>query len=755
LAAAGRRASPGGDDGKGTSAAAAPARPTTLRVFVTVNEQPRNGVTVRVRAVDDLDVRATGVTDAEGVCTFPATDLRGVDVDAWGEGLCPATPSPSELEWDTNVVRFELRPGREVVGRVIDAATGAPIAGASVRAEDAEVGPTDAHGRFRVSGVAPGSVTSLVADHRDYASAYAAVRPGPTEVAEPPVELALTRARTIVGVVRDPERRPVPSAHVHVRATGAWEKWRSPDEDTPLTRAQEEELVRDLVARAHLRASRHVQPAAADGSFRLKVPPDAARIVVWAKHPDFGPSRTMETGPDVATDPVELRLRRAARLEVRVSGPGGRPEGAHIRLLQGADLDVGLGPVAVFDLASDDPAWVLVTASGLRAAVRRVVPAADTTTHVNVTLEEGGVVEGVVIDEAGSPVGEADVFAGDVALDEQLLRDRPWIRAPDHTVGNTRTTAEGRFRLTGLLDRECYVGASTRDRASWSRAPVRVRPGSPPIRITVYRRASVTARFVGEDGAPVLTTLWCEVYAGTRRIDVKRADDADVVEFPAIDEGDATLVASAKGHAWVRRTFVVRGTVPVDLGTIVLRPGARYAGTVVDRRGVPVADTRVDPPMGGPGGDNADVHGRFVLEDFPPPPFDLELDGDDILSARVRITEVPADGLRLVVTRRGRVRGQVVDADGAPAVERLFYLRRVGADAAAEEKADPDVDHDDPWQSVVSGPDGRFDHPVEPGTWAVRVDDDEAETSPTLQIFTAADGEVRDLTIRWPAAAPR
>ncbi len=722
-----------------------------------MGDQPRAGVTVRVRTLDTQDVRATGVTDAEGVCAFPATDLREVDVDAWGEGLCPETSSPSELEWDTNVVRFELRPGREVVGRVIDAATGGPVSGARIWVSGC-VGATDVHGRFRISGVAPGEMTVILADALTYTGRAVCLRAAPPDATEPPLEIALSRAPQFVGIVRDPEGWPVPFAEVHLRSEPRL-PFRLPDDATPLTPAAETALARDLVAAWEGMRADVVRRAREDGTFTHE-PKGAieagATVRLRAAMDGFGRSRWVSREVGAAGAPIELRLRRPARVEVEVVGPDGPCPRATIYWMQGDDCGRQRGATTAFDNLSDEPVWIVATNFQLQPAVRRVVPTADTTTRVSIALEEGGVIEGVVVDESGAPLEMAGVFAGDATRDADLLRSGAWIRSPRSPVGDRdRTNADGRFRLPGLDARECYVVATAREGTLWSRAPVRVVPGGPPVRITVYRRATVTGRFVTADGVPARNPPACEVAVGTRRMDAKRADAAGVVVFPAIDDGDATLVAFAEGFAWMHRTFVVRGTDPVDLGTIVLRPGARFAGTVVDRRGVPVANAIVGSPLCGTAEDQADVHGRFLLEDFPPPPFELELDGDDVLTTRIRVTEVLPTGLRLVVTRRGRARGLVLDADGTPAAERLFYLRRVGADAAAEEKADPDVDHDDPWQSVVSGPDGRFEHPVEPGTWAVRTDDDEAETSPALQTFTITDGEIRDVKIVWPADAPK
>lgn len=759
LAAAGRRTST--RDADRPAGAAAAARPTTLRVFVTVNDLPRAGVTVRVRRWNTLEVLATKETDAEGACEFPSTDLQVVEVEAWAAGLCPCGAGNTELERDTNVVRLDMRPGREVVGRVIDAASGAPVAGASVLVNEVEIGPTAADGRFRLSGVEPGVATEVTADHVGFAPRTIRVRAAPPDVAEPPLELALERCAVITGIVRDPDGHPVPFALVGLAADDPTGRLPSPTDDAPLSVQEETALARRI---GDWDAGVDETRTADDGSFSLEVPTGRSTVWLLAVERGYGPSRVAQVDVPNAMRPVVLRLRPTAGLQIEVVGPRGPCTSASVQLLQAWLLHADVGADVTFDDLSDEPAWLYVSTRRLRPVLRRVVPVPGATTRVTVSLDEGRSVEGQVVDESGAPLADAHVFGGDTEQ-HALLPASPGQRvAYSRFPLYAATNSDGRFRLTGLGDGACFLGASARDEHLWSRSPVRAVPGSSPVRIVVSRRPSVRARFVTATGARFADDISAKVRiqgsATTIAARAGRDESEPCLEFSRIDDGNAVLVAYTPGHAWVTRAFVVRGNTDIDLGTITFQPGTRVVGRVTDRGGRPVDDCHIISTacryaFALDTSDTSDVHGRFALDDFPPPPFDLELYGEHILSARVRIAEVPADGLRLVVTRRGRVRGQVVDADGAPAVERLFYLRRVGADAAAEEKADPDTEHDDPWQAVVSGPDGRFEHPVEPGTWAVRTDDDEAEASPALQTFTITDGETRDVRIVWPAGAPK
>ncbi|MFO0931875.1 MAG: carboxypeptidase regulatory-like domain-containing protein [Planctomycetota bacterium] len=754
LAAAGRRTST--RDADRPAGAAAAARPTTLRVFVTVNDVPRAGVTVRVRRWNSLDVLATKETDAQGACEFPSTDLRVVEVEAWAAGLCPCGAGNTELERDTNVVRLEMRPGREVVGRVIDAASGAPVAGASVLVNEVEIGPTDADGRFRLSGVEPGVATEIVADHVGFFERTLRVRAAPPDVVEPPLELALERCTVISGIVRDADGNVAADARVYVTGGEPGARLRSVIDASPRTQEEDVALARDVAA--YSPPDSESTRTAADGSFSHPLPPGRSTAWVRAVKDGFGPSPVTRVDVASAARPIELRLQRAARLEIEVVGPGGPCDGAFSQLVQAGSKFATRGALASFDNLSDEPAWLLVGSDGLRSVVRRIVPVAGTTTRVTVSLDAGRMIEGLVVDEGGQAVAAASVIAAPASdFDDSIPKRRWWTHFWDRDrpgVREARTDPEGRFRFSGLDATARWLDVWTPDRGRALDQPLRVLAGAPPVRIVVTPRASVLAQVLTTDGAVPEGTVHAELLLDGDSIERGHFRHGSV-EFRGLDRGEVALLVHADGWAWAWRRTSVRGAETVDLGTVRLERGRRIPGTVVDRRGAPIPEARVDAADCLWGSDTSDVHGRFLLEDFPPPPFDLQVGGMEFLRALIRVTEVPAGGLRLVVTRRGRVRGQVVDADGTPAVERLFYLRRVGADAAAEEKTDPDVDHDDPWQAVVSGPDGRFEHPVEPGTWAVRTDDDEAETSPALQTFTITDGETRDVKIVWPADAPK
>src|SRR5688572_30679091 len=106
-------------------------------------------------------------TDADGAATFPGVARDSV-VEVRAEGF---RVDVEERLGDT--VSIHLGRGVPFDGRVLDARSGAPIAGASVVVRDwvdeLEFGPTDAEGRFHVTGVMDDQGTTV----RGRASGYA------------------------------------------------------------------------------------------------------------------------------------------------------------------------------------------------------------------------------------------------------------------------------------------------------------------------------------------------------------------------------------------------------------------------------------------------------------------------------------------------------------------------------------------------------------------------------------------------------
>ncbi len=104
---------------------------------------------------------------------------------------------------------------------------------------------------------------------------------------------------------------------------------------------------------------------------------------------------------------------------------------------------------------------------------------------------------------------------------------------------------------------------------------------------------------------------------------------------------------------------------PVDVGTVVLVPGATIAGRIVDADGEPVAEATIRAI---PGGHRAisDEGGRFELADLRPGEIlDLRVDLEGFARRRLAGVAAPTlEPLAIVLERAGEVAGRVADING-------------------------------------------------------------------------------------------
>ncbi|HEY5925942.1 MAG TPA: carboxypeptidase regulatory-like domain-containing protein [Kofleriaceae bacterium] len=180
-------------------------------------------------------------TDASGVATFEGVTLVAHTIWVGADGFAEQTDTvdPMHVAGTSLTFRVELAPGVTVRGRVVDAETGRPIAGAAIegvagdhrerarRGDDkARLGNappyamevrgvgvrSDAEGRFRI-GVTRGAWT-IVASHASYATTG-----GFLVVNDAPLELQLSMSKGVVirGVVVAENDTPVPGAEVEAR----------------------------------------------------------------------------------------------------------------------------------------------------------------------------------------------------------------------------------------------------------------------------------------------------------------------------------------------------------------------------------------------------------------------------------------------------------------------------------------------------------------------------------------------------------
>ncbi len=183
------------------------------------------------------------------------------------------------------------------------------------------------------------------------------------------------------------------------------------------------------------------------GAYRLSVPPGTYQLEVRPPHGPFIPQRQELTLSTNTTQNVILET--GVTLSGQVSGSDGQPPSwvyLSVRNDAGQEIsfawtDTGrysLGvPVGTYRIDVDNDDF-------LDKMVEGVAITQDTV--LNITLDSGVLLEGIVVDDAGQPVPDAQVCA-------RLPTERPW----EHTC--SETDSEGRFQLS--IAPEVYVVTAT------------------------------------------------------------------------------------------------------------------------------------------------------------------------------------------------------------------------------------------------------------------------------------------------------
>ena len=477
----------------------------------------------------------------------------------------------------------------------------------------------------------------------------------------------------------------------------------------------------------------------ADGTYRLDTLSDGVAYFVEAHADGRAPFGRVATTRGVS--PLDFTLVAAGRVEGRVLDARTQQPvaGAEVLLLTGL-VGAGTAPASVvadaggrfvFEHALPGPVLLLDATApgyapgrvGFDAKAPKTVVAGETLV-VDVALSAGGVVRGSVRGEDGRPVAWASVvaylphgrFEGEVAA---------------------LTDASGAYRLEGLRAETWELTVTAPGYAppvADEEVRVGVADGGPDVvRDLVLRRgASVVGRVTtpsGEaaGGVPVAVRASDPRRAGGRVRDLVAVTastgayriagappDVDLVVVATSDAGVPTASPPFRAPAGETKT--------VDL---VLRPGAKLIGRVVDAGGRPVARARVrfghvEPDeVGrlsssfradeylGPRTFVSDAGGGFVCDDVPPGATILRVDADGFAPWFRRDLTVPPEGdltgVTATLSGSKSVSGRVVSAEtGAPLAGAWVYA--VARDAQGER----DDGRVQPLVSAETGADGRY-----------------------------------------------
>lgn len=222
-------------------------------------------------------------------------------------------------------------------------------------------------------------------------------------------------------------------------------------------------------------------------------------------------------------------------------------------------------------------------------------------------------VEGIVVDEAGKPVADAQIY---------YIAEGHSLHEP------VRSDAQGKFSLAKLPP-SITVPVKARTATAVADQSV-VKPGdmSEPLRLVLSEKNAFTIRGQVVDGnsqplngaaVTLIATWWIGDSGYGMSLDQRSTDAQGRFEFTGLWAGDRYQIGMEKEAFGKYETADLRGESgrQHDLGTVVLRSAqAAVAGLVIDSAGTPLAGVRVFNAGDGPARTTAqtDASGRFRLE---------------------------------------------------------------------------------------------------------------------------------------------
>jgi len=198
----------------------------TLRGTVTDADTGATLASVSISANDFI-----ASTDENGVYQFSNSPAGSYTVSASLPGYMPATASVEVVAGQTTIQDFALSPTGNLQGTVTDAATGAPLAGVSISANEFTAS-TDENGVYQFADIPPGTYTVL-AQLEGYGPATAPVdvAAGVITIQNFSLELQAVEAGPLVSVSRPPadfSRWQSAPRRASRRASTTWSRSRFP-----------------------------------------------------------------------------------------------------------------------------------------------------------------------------------------------------------------------------------------------------------------------------------------------------------------------------------------------------------------------------------------------------------------------------------------------------------------------------------------------------------------------------------------------
>ncbi|WP_141324704.1 carboxypeptidase regulatory-like domain-containing protein [Myxococcus sp. AB025B] len=620
----------------------------------------------------DTPVVVRVTTDADGA--FEVHNLPEGTVALWAVGAKGAALA-TEVKTGAEDVELVLEPSVVFAGRVVDEAL-RPVAGSKLTLFHTAHSrffqtTSNSDGRFTL-GPLPASTYGLqVDDDQRVGPCMRAISPDELEAED----IVLHRPRNIVGQVLLDEQ---PVAHVHVEVV-----------DTRVTAETD-----------------------ARGRFVLEgLPP--GDYVLKARHGQHQGQAETTLDEEQTEAEVTVRLGTLVRVTGVVRDTSGQPiEGATVlansRGTVYTDTEAVTGADGRFELeeATLGTHHFTVSAKGFLPTETTEVEVTHRTPPVELTMERAFVIEGIVVDAAGTPLPDITLSAmkwlrqpkgrrdgkphdlehGDP---DALFADGPVIDALTDDAGRfvLNLPSPGLHRLTpdvpGFLATTLEVEAPAQDVRVVMQPGARVVGTVVDLKDTPIPNVAVTLTPAGQE-EPV--PLWV------------RSDAQGAFRLEGAPAGRFVLRASLE-HSGVREATVDVTLTATETKTVTVRMdgGLSISGLVVNEAGTPQPGASVfaypltEPdsgrrrfahhaPLPPPAQAQSNEHGRFTLGHLSPGRYRVDLtmagytlrgadEATDVDDPR-RISGVQAQAgvtdLRLVVRYVGGVRGRLVREDGTP-----------------------------------------------------------------------------------------
>jgi protocatechuate 3,4-dioxygenase beta subunit len=661
----------------------------------------------------------------------------------------PPEPAPGEVPEPPTA----SPEGAALEGTVLDAESGAPVAGArvwiieggtvdgfSMLKADADDNPcgeglTGDDGLFRFEGLPSGEILTVRASAAGRSLASESLRLDAASLTTRSLTLRLGPAGSIYGVVLHTDGRPVPGANVYAIPADHADMVAMPD----ATRS---------VDGGTITPAKTV--SGEDGSWRIEGLELDASWIVLAVLPGFGRSEPIADQVcslavrEVPCNPV---LRKDGILRVRVLQPDGSPlAGAPVMYFGGGFpviSEADAEGLSTFLITTTGQCEVRALPTGFLPMHRKVDVEAFVDLDLELLLSKGVTLAGVLVDDGGNPIPG-----------QTLIVDRHWAdRGLDPSEGRTTTDDSGRFRLDGMGEGPHRVGLVLA--AHHLDDDYRVHAPDENARIVAPRMARLRAVLVPPKGHDLPSDaedieVWEDrgVAGGSHGSMLRATLEGGVLRAGSFPAGRCNISILIPGFLSVARAIVAAPGVEFDLGTIALEVGDEIAGRVADAPGRPVAGATISTAFSmrhSQTSKETAADGTFVLKHQPKEPVDLEIEAEGFLPWTG--TAVAGVRVEVVLLRGALLRGVLRKSDGTPSAGRRIEVKDL-----IPETTDQEIYETHHW-TVESDASGRWSIRVPAGrydvmTWVeVKVEGTEQFETAEAHTIEVVEGEEREMDL--------